>query len=64
MDHELLTTKEVADLFRVSTMTIYRMVEHDEIPVVRIGTGTFRYRRTDIDEILAGATQGVSVSRS
>jgi excisionase family DNA binding protein len=33
----LLTVSEVADMLRVSTMTVYRLVGIGEIPAVRIG---------------------------
>jgi excisionase family DNA binding protein len=33
----LLTVSEVADMLRVSTMAVYRLVSIGEIPAVRIG---------------------------
>ena len=32
-----LTVKEVADLMRVSKMTVYRLVHSGELPAVRVG---------------------------
>lgn len=32
-----LTVAEVADLMRVSTMTVYRMVHAGELPAIRFG---------------------------
>ena len=32
-----LTVQEVADLMRVSSMTVYRMVHSGEIPAIRFG---------------------------
>ncbi len=34
----LLTVKEVAALLRVSTQTLYKMLENAEIPAVRVGS--------------------------
>ena len=49
---ELLTVSEVADLVRVSTMTVYRWVDDETLPSVKIG-GTIRFHRSDIEAILA-----------
>jgi excisionase family DNA binding protein len=35
--HELLTVAEVADQLRVSTMTVYRLIQRAELPALRIG---------------------------
>jgi excisionase family DNA binding protein len=32
-----LTVQEVADLMRVSTMTVYRIIKSGELPAVRVG---------------------------
>ena len=49
---DLMTAQEVAELFRVSVMTVYRMCDREELEPVRIGK-SFRFFRTDIDEFLA-----------
>jgi len=36
-DMRFLTVAEVADLMRVSSMTVYRMVRSGELPAVRFG---------------------------
>jgi len=36
-DVRFLTVAEVADLMRVSTMTVYRMVHSGELPAMRFG---------------------------
>ena len=36
-DVRFLTVAEVADLMRVSAMTVYRMVQSGELPAVRFG---------------------------
>ena len=35
--HELLTVAEVAEQLRVSTMTVYRLIQREELPALRIG---------------------------
>jgi excisionase family DNA binding protein len=48
----LLTVAEVADLLRVSTMTVYRLIKAGDLAAVRIGK-SFRLREDDIDAFLA-----------
>jgi excisionase family DNA binding protein len=36
-DVRFLTVGEVADMMRVSTMTVYRMVHAGELPAIRFG---------------------------
>ena len=36
-DLRFLTVAEVADMMRVSTMTVYRLVKSGELPAVRFG---------------------------
>jgi excisionase family DNA binding protein len=36
-DVRFLTVAEVADMMRVSTMTVYRMVHAGELPAIRFG---------------------------
>ena len=42
-----LTVQEVADLMRVSTMTVYRLVKAGTLPAIRVGKH-LRVRRTDL----------------
>lgn len=49
---ELLTVAEVADMLRVSTMTVYRLIRTGEIPAVRVGRN-YRVRRADLEQYLA-----------
>lgn len=35
--HELLTVAEVAEQLRVSTMTVYRLIQREELQALRIG---------------------------
>ena len=47
-----LTVQEVADLIRVSSMTVYRLIKSGELPAVRVGR-SFRVRDVDVDTYLA-----------
>jgi excisionase family DNA binding protein len=52
-----LTVQEVADLLRVSTMTVYRLIKAGDLPAVRVGR-SFRVSEEDVDAFLAsGYTQ-------
>jgi excisionase family DNA binding protein len=46
--HELLTAREVAELMRVSTMTVYRLIKSGELPAIRVGKH-LRIRRDDVE---------------
>lgn len=48
---QLLTVAEVAELLRVSTMTVYRLIRSGELPAVRVGRN-YRVRRGDLDGYL------------
>jgi len=47
-----LTAGEVAELLRVSTMTVYRIIKAGELAAVRVGK-SYRVRETDVDRYLA-----------
>jgi excisionase family DNA binding protein len=49
----LLTVAEVADLMRVSTMTVYRLIKSGEMAAVRVGHN-YRIRGAEVDRYLAG----------
>ena len=50
---ELLTRKDVAKLFQVSTLTVIRLEAAGKLPAVRLGAGTVRYRKSDIERFIA-----------
>ncbi|MEE6282547.1 helix-turn-helix domain-containing protein [Georgenia sunbinii] len=50
-----LTVAEVADLLRVSKMTVYRMVHAGDIPAVRVGR-SFRVPQQVVDELLTAGS--------
>jgi excisionase family DNA binding protein len=47
-----LTVLEVADVMRVSKMTVYRLVHSGELPAVRVGR-SFRVPQDALDHYLA-----------
>jgi excisionase family DNA binding protein len=49
-----LTVAEVADIMRVSKMTVYRLVHAGEMPAVRVGR-SFRVPQDALDHYLATA---------
>lgn len=50
---DLLTTREVADLARVSTVTVTRWFNEGSLIGVKVGPRTFRFRRSDVDAKLS-----------
>jgi len=46
-----LTVQEVAQLMRVSSMTVYRLIRAGDLPAVRVGL-SFRVRDVDVDGYL------------
>ncbi|MHB1553453.1 MAG: helix-turn-helix domain-containing protein [Acidimicrobiales bacterium] len=47
-----MTVGEVASVLRVSSMTVYRLINSGELPAVRIGR-SLRLRGEDLDRYLA-----------
>jgi excisionase family DNA binding protein len=56
-----LTVGEVAEVMRVSTMTVYRMVHSGELPAVRFGR-SFRIPESAVSHIIfsTGGEQGLN----
>ena len=48
-----LTVGEVAVWLRVSTMTVYRLINAGQLPAVRVGRSV-RLRQPDVDRYLSG----------
>lgn len=48
---DLLTVNELADLLRMSKISIYRMTESNQLPFYRF-RGSLRFSRTDVDDFL------------
>ena len=51
-DVRFLTVAEVAELMRVSAMTVYRMVQSGELPAVRFGR-SYRIPEAAVVEMVA-----------
>jgi excisionase family DNA binding protein len=60
---ELLTVAEVADVLRVSTMTVYRLIHNGELPAVRVGRN-YRVRRGDLLRYIEGQVVAPAASES
>ena len=48
---QFFTVAEVADLTRVSRMTVYRMVHAGDLPAVRVGN-SYRVPKSAVDQLL------------
>jgi excisionase family DNA binding protein len=48
---QFVTVAEVAQMLRVSNMTVYRLVQSGQLPAVRIGR-SYRIRSDDVDRYL------------
>jgi excisionase family DNA binding protein len=51
IEDRLLTASEVADLLRVSRMSIYRMIKQGEMSAFRVGR-SYRLREADVHRYL------------
>ena len=52
MGESLLTVGEVANLMRVSNMTVYRLIKGGQLAAIRVGKN-YRIRPRDVDRYLA-----------
>ena len=48
----LLTVAEVAEVLRVSNMTVYRLIKAGELPALRVGKN-YRIREDELEAFLA-----------
>ena len=53
----LLMVREVAELMRVSNMTVYRLIKAGDLPAIRVGKN-FRIRRSDVETYLGDRSYG------
>jgi excisionase family DNA binding protein len=51
----LLTVGEVANIMRVSNMTVYRLIKSGQLPAIRVGKN-YRIRRQDMERYLSERT--------
>ena len=54
--NKLLTVNEVANILRVSNMTVYRLVKSGQIPAIRVGKN-YRIKESDVNDYLDRGTQ-------
>ena len=50
---EIMTLAEVANYLKVTTRTIYRMLDENQIPAFKI-RGTWRFRKDEIEAMTRG----------
>lgn len=50
---QFFTVAEVAEMTRVSRMTVYRMVHSGDLPAVRVGS-SYRVPKSALDQLLSG----------
>ncbi len=55
MGGPLLTTREVAERWRLSSRTILRYAHAGRLPSVRLPGGVVRFKLEDVEQIEAGA---------
>lgn len=55
---KFLTVAEVAEIMRVSKMTVYRLVHSGELPAVRVGR-SFRVNESAVNEYLESSIYDV-----
>lgn len=58
----LLTVAEVADVLRVSNMTVYRLIKSGEVAAIRVGKN-YRIRQHDLDAYLKAGSVRVEVEQ-
>ena len=61
VEERLLTVAEVADVLRVSTMTVYRLIQRGELAALRVGR-SYRIRASALDDYLATGGSGDDVT--
>ena len=59
----LLTVGEVAQVMRVSNMTVYRLIKSGQMAALRVGKN-YRIRRKDVERYLTDRTVHVEIRES
>jgi excisionase family DNA binding protein len=57
-DPELLTTSRVAKLLGVSQSTVERWIGLDRLKAIKLPSGHYRVRRSEVDRILSDQENG------
>jgi len=60
---DLMTVREVAEMMRVSNMTVYRLIKAGQLSAIRVGKN-YRIRRSDIERYLTDRAVNVPTERS
>ncbi len=56
-DNEIMTVSEVAEYFKISEVTTYKLVQEGKIPAVKIGRH-WRVKRSDLTEFIEKLKRG------
>jgi excisionase family DNA binding protein len=54
---ELLTRKDIAELCQVSELTIIRWEKAGKLSAIRLGAGSVRYKRADVESFFDSLTR-------
>ena len=52
---ELMTRRQVAELFQVSQLTVIRMEQDGKLQAIRLGAGSVRYRRSEVEKFISNS---------
>ena len=63
-DEDLMTRRQVALLFRVTSQAVVRLARRGRLTEVRNSEGKPRYRRAEVEELSGAASGGESRDRS
>lgn len=55
-ERDLLKIPEVAAIFRVHRNTVYRLIDEGHLGAVRVGPGTLRVPRDEVERVLKDRT--------
>lgn len=56
-DNEIMTVSEVAEYFKISEVTTYKLVQEGKIPAFKIGRH-WRVKRSDLSEFIEKLKRG------
>ncbi len=54
----MLTTTQAAELLNVDRATIARWIRHGQLAAIKLPSGQYRVRRSDLDRLLKPGTAG------
>jgi len=59
-ENEIMTVSEVAEYFKISEVTTYKLVQEGKIPAFKIGRH-WRVKRTDLGEFIEKLKRGEKI---